>query len=87
MEMLFPFAADVDADLLLCALYFEVSIPASTSVVLIHLHLLTVSRDSFVRLRVTNKKTVLHHLEEHLYVSDIAEHPLLYKDLHLVYRD
>ena len=39
-----------------------------------------------MRLRVTNKKTVLHHLEEHLYVSDIAEHPLLYKDLHLVYR-
>ena len=27
---------DVDADLVLCALYFEVSIPASTNVVLIH---------------------------------------------------
>ena len=45
--MLFPFAADVDADLVLCALYFEVSIPALTNVVLIHL--LTVSG-------VTNEK-------------------------------
>ena len=44
MEMLFPFAADVDADLVLCALYFEVSIPASTNVVLIHL--LTVSGET-----------------------------------------
>ena len=35
--MLFLLAADVDADLVMCALYFEVSIPASTNVVLIHL--------------------------------------------------
>ena len=53
IEMLFPFAADVDADLVLCALYFEVSIPASTKVVLIHR--LTVSGNSFVRPSVTNK--------------------------------
>ena len=44
IEMLFPFAADVDADLVLCALYFEVSIPALTIVVLIHL--LTVSGET-----------------------------------------
>ena len=44
IEMLFPFAADVDADLVLCALYFEVSIPALTNVVLIHL--LTVSGET-----------------------------------------
>lgn len=34
--MLFPFAADVDADLVLCALYFEVPIPASTIVGSLH---------------------------------------------------
>ena len=44
IEMLFPFAADVDADLVLCALYFEVPIPALTNVVLIHL--LTVSGET-----------------------------------------
>ena len=41
--MLFPFAADVDAGLVLCALYFKVLIPASTNVVLVLIHLLTVS--------------------------------------------
>ena len=43
IEMLFPLAADVDAGLVLCALYFEVLIPASTNVVLVLIHLLTVS--------------------------------------------
>ena len=43
IEMLFPFAADVDAGLVLCALYFKVLIPASTNVVLVLIHLLTVS--------------------------------------------
>ena len=41
--MLFPLTADVDAGLVLCALYFEVLIPASTNVVLVLIHLLTVS--------------------------------------------
>ena len=44
IEILFPFAADVNADLVLCALYSEVSIPALTNIVLIHL--LTVSGET-----------------------------------------
>lgn len=42
--MLFPLAAEVDADRELCALYFEVSTPACFKVVLSHL--LTVSGDT-----------------------------------------
>jgi len=57
IEMLFPFAADVVADLVLCALYLEVS----TKVACITQSSLNPSAynnrgNNFVRLRVINKK-------------------------------
>ena len=66
IEMLFPFAADVDTDLVLCALYFY-SANSNTNQCSLNLSAYCIRGNSFVRLRVTNKKTALHHLEEYLY--------------------